>query len=71
MVVAIGFAVRTTHDGRSWPNRCLVGSTESMKQKRPELVRVTQVKNNTAAATRFACHGTGVRVRRKNTNKIS
>jgi hypothetical protein len=29
------------------------------------------VKNNTAAATRFACHGTGVRVRRKNTNKIS
>jgi hypothetical protein len=48
-----------------------VGSTESMKQKRPELVRVTQVKNNTATATRFACQGTGVCVHRKNTNKIS
>jgi len=48
-----------------------VGNTEWMKRKRPELVGVTQVKDNTAIATRFACHGTGVCVHRKNTNKIS
>jgi YD repeat-containing protein len=48
-----------------------VGSTGSMKRNRPELVGVTQVKDNSATATRFACHGRGVFVRRKDTNKIS
>ena len=48
-----------------------MGNTGSMKRKRPELVGVMQVKNNTALETRFACHGKGVFVDRKNTNKIS
>ena len=48
-----------------------MGNTEAMQRNRPELVGVTQVKNNTATETRFACHGKGVFVDRKNTNEIS
>ena len=48
-----------------------MGNTESMQWNRPELVRVTQVKNNTAKETRFACSGKGAFVRRKNPNEIS
>jgi hypothetical protein len=61
---------RITHHGRSWPKRCLVGRTESMKRKRPELVGVTQVKH-AATETRLACHGGGVLLRRKKKNEIS
>jgi hypothetical protein len=34
-------------------------------------VRVTRWKNNTVTDTRLACHGKGVRLRRKTRNKIS
>ena len=43
---------------------------ESMKRKRPGLVRVTQVKKATTE-TRFAFNGKGLCVHRKNKNKIS
>jgi len=36
-----------------------VGNTESMKQKRPELVGMTQV-SQAAKETRFACYRKGV-----------